>query len=162
MIKTPKPLFSTYHNTWGVNKHAKVLNLINMPAMDPLPFTVYRPSQGHIAVIWFQVWTHTWLPFTGPDSAPNQQLIYNTWPRASWPDLVQRRKFYDMSITQRYHPWYVVGQFGVPHVWVSVVSTQVNILYPAPIMLLHSFQYSYTGKGLLITAMENSGLVHIF
>ena len=115
-----------------------------MPTMDPLPVTVYRPSQGQINVIWFQVWTHTRLPFTGPDSVPNQRLLYNTWPRDCWPDPVQRRMGYDMSITQRYHPWYV-GQFGVPHVWVSVVSTQMK--HPASSTHLYTafisiFQYS--------------------
>ena len=54
-----------------------------------------------------------------------------------------------MSITQRYPHWYV-GQFGLPHLVVSVVSTQIK----HPVSSAHlatvfipSRQYSNTGKG---------------
>ena len=55
-----------------------------------------------------------------------------------------------MSIIQRYPHWYV-GQFGLPHLGVSVLSTQIK----HPVFSTHlatafisTLQYSYTGKGV--------------
>ena len=42
-----------------------------------------------------------------------------------------------MSITQRHPHWYV-GQLGLPHLGVSVVSTKME--HPIPVLLLRSFQ----------------------
>ena len=61
------------------------------------------------------------------------------------PDLTQKRRGYDMSITQRYIRWYV-GKFGLPLVWFSVVSTQIKHPVFSTHLVLHSFQYSNTGK----------------
>ena len=54
-----------------------------------------------------------------------------------------------MSITQRYTHWYV-GKFGLPHLGVSVVSTQIK--YPVSstrltTAFISALQYANTGKG---------------
>ena len=54
-----------------------------------------------------------------------------------------------MSLTQRYPHWYV-GKFGLPHLGVSVVSTQIT--YPVSsthlaTAFISALKYSNTGKG---------------
>ena len=62
----------------------------------------------------------------------------------------------------------LTGMWGnlVYHIWEPQWSAHKwNILYPAPILLLHSFQpfnILIQEKGLLITATDSSVLVHIF
>ena len=53
-----------------------------------------------------------------------------------------------MSITQRYHHWYV-WKFGLPHLGISVVSTQIK--YPVSsthlaTAFISALQYSNTGN----------------
>ena len=54
-----------------------------------------------------------------------------------------------MSIIPRYPHWYV-GQFGLPHLGVSVVSTQIKHPVSSPhsaTAFISTLQYSNTGKG---------------
>ena len=80
------------------------------------------------------------------------------------PDPVQRRRGYHMSITQRYPVWYV-EQLGLPHLGVPVISTQIK----HPVSSIHlatafisTLNILIQERGLLITAMDNSGSVHIY